>query len=112
MFVDGVIHLFRGLTRPLMHRGNMTADRDVLVYSWVPMWDWEWRGNDVGNIRPPSNKVFTVIVRPFEKPDSDGILGEVLHWGWMDESPSLKGAPVDHETRFTELVWSKRTKRE
>jgi len=42
---DGLLdarHAFMGLNRPLMHAGDMEADRSVIVYSWRPQTDYIW----------------------------------------------------------------------
>lgn len=110
MFADDVVHLFKGLERPLMDGENMQADRDMLMYSWVPGWDWEWdRSSQLPKPRtPPAERVFTITARPFAQPDEYGAVGVVLHWGWKDEDSMLKGAPVDPKERFSTKVWSKR----
>src|SRR5206468_3120338 len=107
---DDVVHLFRGLNRPLMHLDNLSGDQDVFVYSWVPRWNWVWNTatQNPEPIPPPPNRVFMVITRQFAKRDAHGVDGVVLHWPWVHEDPTLKGAPVDWATRFTEIVWSKR----
>jgi len=109
-FADDVVHLFKGLERPLMHESNMQADRDMLMYSWVPRRDWEWdRSTQMPKARTPApNRVFTVTVRPFPQEDEYRVAGIVLHWGWKDEDSMLRGAPVDPKERFSTKVWSKR----
>ena len=109
-FVDDVVHLFRGLERPLMHLDNVRGDQDVLVYSWVPRWNWAWdhATQYPDPTSPPPNRVFIVNARPLAERDEYGVDGVVLHWAWVHEDPTLKGAPLDSATRFTETVWSKR----
>ena len=55
-----------------------------------------------------SESSLIIIARPFAERDEYGVEGEVLHWAWVHEDPTLKGAPVDAASRFRETVWSKR----
>jgi hypothetical protein len=109
IFAD-MIHLFRGLERPLMQNDNMHADRGMLMFSWVPRWDWElnWDTQYPERVTPPPQRVFTVIAHLFEKPDEHEVVAELLHWTWIQEDWTLKGAPIDWEDRFAEKLWTKR----
>src|SRR5712692_3092375 len=56
-----VVHMFKGLKRPLMHGDDMQADRSVVVYSWRSKFDYVWTGGrQSGNPipkTPPPNRV-------------------------------------------------------
>lgn len=101
-------HAFQGLVRPLMHNGDVDADRTVIIYCWRPQIDWEWRGDkfsgQVVPMEPPPRRVFVVLVR--EEQDHElGVCGSVEKWNWIAEDPSLLEAPVDWKTRYGRMLW-------
>jgi len=108
VFTD-LVHLFRGLERPLDGGDNETGDRDILVFSWVPKWDWQWDLVTQKPVRlaPPRNRVFVIQVKPFTVADEHGVVGIVLHWNWVAEDRVLPGAPVNYGTRYAVKVWTK-----
>ena len=101
-------HAFRGLERPLMHNGDMDADRTVIIYSWRPKTDWEWRGDrfsgEVVSVEPPANRVFVVLVRA-QSPDEFGVSGSIERWNWIMEDSGLRDAPVEWAVRYGEKLW-------
>jgi len=103
-------HVFRGLKRPLMLGGNMSADKNVLIYSWRPLWDYEWMGTpDQGyptTKNPPLYRVFVTLVREKE-PNSDGISGSIERWNWVIEDPEQPHAPIESAERYGECLWSR-----
>jgi hypothetical protein len=104
------VHAFRGLNRPLMHRGDMQADKSVIVYSWRPEMDYVWTGSRFGGKpvakAPPSNRVFVVLVR--EEPEKNlNIFGAIERWNWVAEDQELPEAPVDWRERYIEKLWSR-----
>ena len=105
-------HLFRGLKRPLMHNGNMQADRNVLVYSWRSVVDYKWVGTPLDGhperMNPPPGQVFVVIVREEQSKEND-ILGSIERWNWVREDPQLAHAPVDWQQRYGTHLWSRDT---
>lgn len=58
-------------------------------------------------VAAPANRVFVVYISPNEMlsqfPD---VYGWAEHWAWVAADPSLKGAPIDWETRYDEKIWS------
>ena len=101
-------HLFRGLKRPLMLSGDMNADKTVLAYTWRPLDDYEWAGDqfDGWPVRktPPLNEVFVVLVRE-EEPNEHSVFGSIEHWNWVREDPELPDAPVDWRQRYDGKRW-------
>lgn len=103
-------HLFRGLERPLFCNNDMQADEKKLIYSWKPEFDYEWKGDrfsgETDSHRSPYSKVFVVICAPNTHKDFPGVDGWVEHWSWVIESDVLMNAPIDHQTRYKEHLWS------
>jgi hypothetical protein len=115
---DGIldaIHAFMGLNRPLMHAGDMEADRNVIVYSWQPKVDYTWAGGRFDGSptskTPPPNRVFVVLVRQDNNPESypgfGSIFGSIERWNWVMEDPDLPLAPVDWQNRYKQKLWSR-----
>jgi hypothetical protein len=115
---DGILdarHAFMGLNRPLMHEGDMEADRNVIAYSWRPKKDYIWtRGRFDGSPipkNPPPNRVFVVLVRQEKEPNIypgfGAIFGSVERWNWVMEAPDLSCAPVDWQNRYKQKLWSR-----
>ena len=109
------VHAFRGLNRPLMHADDMEADRNILVYSWRPQFDYLWRngrfnGNPTARI-PPPGVVFVVLVKeekePQMYPGHGLIFGTIEHWSWVSEDPSLAHAPIKWSERYAKKLWSR-----
>jgi hypothetical protein len=104
-------HVFRGLRRPLLHNGDMRADKDVLVYTWRSAVDYKWvgtpqQGHPERMNPPPKDQVFVVLVR-VEKANDHGILGSIERWNWIREDPTLPHAPVDWQQRYGIKLWSR-----
>jgi len=104
----GARHAFRGLVRPLMHNGDMDADRTVVIYSWRPQTDWEWRGDSFSGhpvpVEPPAFRVFVVLVRE-EQENEYGVRGSIEKWNWLEEDLELEQAPIEWSTRYGEKLW-------
>jgi len=81
--------------------GNGHADRDFLVYSWLPERDCEFniQTNEIVYRQSPVSHVFVAIVKPYEAP-LHGMLGEVVRWHWVDEDPQLALAPKGFASRY------------
>ena len=109
------MHAFAGLNRPLMHAGDMEADKSVIVYSWRPEVDYVWtRGRFDGipvSKTPPANRVFVVLVREEKQPNDyagyGSIFGSIERWNWVMEDPNLLYAPVDWQSRYKRRLWSR-----
>lgn len=103
-------HAFQGLKRPLMHNGDVDADRTVVIYSWRPRIDWEWMGDRFSgqaiSREPLPNSVFVVLVREEENYES-GVLGSVEKWNWVAEDSELPDAPVDWNLRYGKMLWTR-----
>lgn len=61
-------HVFKGLRRPLYTDGNIDADKEMLVYTRKPAYDYQWVGSPqdgyLEQLRAPPGKVFAVIISP------------------------------------------------
>jgi hypothetical protein len=86
---------------------NMKADEAKLAFSWKPPHDYDWKFGHRFNpeeikLRPaPAGKVFFVHGTPNgEREEFPSIDCWINHWGWVEESPTLPEAPIDHETRY------------
>lgn len=105
--------IFRGLKRPLSANGDLNADRHKLVYSWKPLFDYEWhgdrfRGHPVKRT-PPPDRVFVVLVSPNSMGDQfPGVDGWIEHWNWVPEDRALPAAPHDHVNRYEEQLWRRK----
>jgi hypothetical protein len=102
-------HVFRGLKRPLALDENMNADRNVLIYAWLPLNDYQWVGSRFEG-RPEcravqAGRVFVVLVR--EEPEEHGVSGSIEKWNWVREDPILTCAPVGWEQRYEQKLWSR-----
>jgi hypothetical protein len=102
-------HAFRGLRRPLMHNGDVDADRSVLVYTWRSLVDYVWDGSPQAGapklMVPPPGRVFAVLVREQENKDG-GVYGSIERWNWVEEDPELPHAPVAWAQRYGKKLWS------
>jgi hypothetical protein len=102
-------HVFRGLKRPMAVGGNMYADRDKLVYSWKPVYDYEWPGNQFREppcrLTPPAGRVFVVVVTPNSSNQFPEVAGWIERWNWVRESTDLPCAPIEHADRYEEQLW-------
>ncbi len=105
-------HIFRGLKRPLLHDGDMRADKTVLVYTWCSRRDYEWRGDpNYGGVVErtlPAGRAFVVLVRSREA-DEYGVSGSIEKWNWVEEDPELPCAPVNWGQRYDTRLWSRGT---
>jgi hypothetical protein len=105
------IHAFKGLNRPLMHGEDMDADKNVVIYSWRPEFDYVWTGSrfDGNPVRkvPAPNRVFVVLVREERQPNDHGIFGSIEKWNWVKEDPGLPGAPLEWPDRYEQKLWSR-----
>jgi hypothetical protein len=102
-------HIFRGLMRPMSVGGNMCADRDKLVYSWKPRFDYEWPGDRFKyppvELEPPAGRVFVVLVTPNSSDQFPMVDGWIERWNWVLGSDDLFAAPIKHSERYEEQLW-------
>lgn len=106
-------HIFRGLERPLYCDENMEGDKNKLIYSRKPSFDYEWIGGKSG--KPiervaPAGKVFTVIVSPNmrHKDKFSSIYGWIERWNWIEEDTGLSEAPMNWVDRYKEKIYTGR----
>lgn len=117
--LDGIVlpglilaeHVFRGLKRPLFADGSMNADSNKLVYTWRPMWDFDWpdRTRRPRKLPPVANSVFAVIINKNERhlEKWPKVYGWIDRWNWIYEDGYLPGAPMNWSTRYEEKVFSR-----
>lgn len=107
-------HIFRGLQRPLLTAGDNGADKNKLIYSRKPSFDYRWSGTgttgSLEQIEAPKSAVFVVFVSPNTRhrerfPSIDGWIN---HWTWIDEDDVLPQAPVGWVDRFEDKVWTRK----
>lgn len=100
-------HIFSGLKRPMKVGGNYHADRDFLVYCWLPERDCEFniQTNNVQFLQVSMNQVFVTIVKPYTEPIR-GVSGEIIRWSWVDEDNVLALAPVNYQDRYGKHMWN------
>ena len=107
--------LFQGLQRRLMQRDNTEADADKFVYVWKPSRDFEWEYADrfypgkIKRLPAPEGGVFFVIAThntvPKYRKRYPEIFAWIERWGWLKESPTKPGVPVDYDSRYEKVVW-------
>lgn len=100
-------HIFQGLKRPMCVGGNMNADREKLVFSWKPAWDYWWNESyrfDSKRLEfreSPDGKVFVVVVSRNEAKETyPSVDYWIERWFWVRRSTTLQRAPTEWETRF------------
>lgn len=105
-------HVFQGLKRDMLVREDEQAAVKKLAVTWHARRDAKLVG-DRHNCRlqyfdAPEGCVFAVYVSPNEMlEDFPDIYGWAEHWAWIAAAPDLPGAPVDWQTRYDSLIWSK-----
>jgi hypothetical protein len=100
-------HIFKGLRRPMKVGRNGHADRDFLVYCWLPERDCEFniQTKAVQYLQVSMNQVFVTIVQPYTEP-VHGMRGEVVRWYWLDEDNHLALAHMNYQGRYNQHVWN------
>lgn len=116
LIAEGLIltkHVFQGLQRPLRTDGNGSADREKLVYSRKPSFDYAWRGDGATGkhvrLDAPPARVFAVYVSPNvrHREDFQKIDGWINHWAWIDEDAVLSEAPKEWVDRYDSKLWTR-----
>lgn len=107
-------HLFVGLNRDLYYKGDMDSDDKCLIYIRRPEYDYEWNieartGEQLVKIDAKPKRVFAVVVRAFDEPGKDNVIGTIRHWNWVKEEPESNGKPIDHQTRYNDRKWSRKS---
>lgn len=104
-----VEHVFQGLGRPMTVNGDPDADQSRLVFTWAAHRDAEIdRDGSLTFHAAPMKSVFFVIVSPnTELVAHPGIYGWAERWGWLDAHATVKGAPVNFESRYDTRLWSR-----
>lgn len=107
-------HLFVGLNRDLYYKGDMESDSKCLVYIRRPSKDYEWNvdgktGEQLVKRVAKPKRVFAVVVRLFDEPGTDNIIGTIGHWNWVKEEPESNGKPLDHQNRYKDRKWSRKS---
>jgi hypothetical protein len=104
-------HIFSGLNRPLLDDNNMEADKDKIIHSRKPPWDYKWenRFNDPERISAPSGKVFVVIISKNIKhlDRFPMVYGWVDRWNWIEEDEGLSEAPINWVERYRNRVYTR-----
>jgi hypothetical protein len=107
-------HAFRGLNRPMRYDDSMEADRNIVVYSWCPVSDYEWTSEPYSDPKPtpmppPIGTVFVVLVREekVKEENADDIVGTIEKWNWVREDTELRSAPTDWKVRYADKLWSR-----
>jgi hypothetical protein len=104
-------NIFRGLKRPLCDGDDMHGDRNKLIYTWKPIYDYDWEerhrfhSDQIKQRAAPAGKVFVVTATP----NPDKTLYPTVdcwlnRWNWVDESLTLSEAPIDYTTRYAEQL--------
>lgn len=115
LIAEGMIlskHVFQGLQRPLRTDGNGFADREKLVYSRKPSFDYIWQGDGPTgkHVRTdaPKARVFAVYVSPNvrHRTEFPTIDGWINHWAWIDEDAVLPEAPIGWVDRYDSKLWT------
>jgi hypothetical protein len=105
-------HIFRGLNRPLYADGSMHADKDKLVHTWKPGWDFDWndRFGRPRKLPAPDNCVFVVLIsRNIRHLDKwREVYGWIDRWNWVDEDPKLPEAPLNWDSRYSNKLFTRK----
>lgn len=110
--IQEAAHCFRGVNRPMLDGDDKEADQRIVVYSWVPVSDYVWTGDQWSGGPAPrvpmlgKGKVFVVLVKECQ-PDKHGVSGSIERWNWVREDPILAQAPVGWNERYSERLWSR-----
>ncbi len=101
-------HIFQGLRRPMSVNGDMEADKSKLIFTWVAHRDAQLsREGQISYCAAPLGAVFFVIVSPNLMIDRyPDIYGWAERWGWLEAHSTLRGAPIDFDTRYDTRLWS------
>ena len=105
-------HVFRGLDRPLLADGDCDADKQKLVYTRKPAYDYLWSGGRDGaplQLDAPVARVFAVHVTPNvkHKDTYPEIAGWIDHWTWVEEDAGLPEATIGWVDRYEEKLWTR-----
>lgn len=104
-------HLFLGLNRPLYCDGSMEGDCGKLIYSWNPVYDYEWAGGpSYGRLEclpAPRNSAFAVIVSKNVRHTKEfpSIYGWIERWNWIAADAYISDAPINWASRYREKVY-------
>jgi len=103
-------HVYQGLKRDMYVRGDSRADVKKLAITWRYQRDATWVGDAfTGGIEyhaVPNNRVFAVYASPNEMLENfPSICGWAEHWTWLPADQTIKGAPIDWNTRFEKELW-------
>ena len=104
-------HLFKGLNRKLYADDSPDGDKEILVYSRKPSFDYEWRGGRHGRyhtLDAPKDSVFVVIISPNTRHRHlyPSIYGWFDRWNWVPEDQYLKEAPINWLSRYDNKLFS------
>lgn len=105
-------HVFQGLKRDMLVRGDSHADVNKLAITWAHPRDAVFAGDPSDGrleyLPAPADRVFGVYVSPNEMLDDyPSIYGWAEHWTWIAADPATPGAPVDWRTRYDTRLWTK-----
>jgi len=105
-------HVYRGLKRDMLVRGDSHADVNKLAVTWAATRDARFVGapedGRLEYLEAPASRVFGVYVSPNKMLDAyPSIFGWAEHWTWLPADPNVTGAPLDYATRFEEELWVK-----
>lgn len=93
-----------------MHDADMDADQTIIIYSWRPETDWEWRGDRFSgtlvSAEAPGSRVFVVLARE-DRSEQYGVWGSIEKWNWIMEDAELKHSPVEWKVRYGRKLWSR-----
>jgi hypothetical protein len=108
--VPGIVlvqHVFQGLKRPMCVGNDMEADKQKLVYTWKPEWDFWWPDRYKFDARrlefreAPDGKVFAVIISPNNAKELyPSVDYWIERWYWVRRSDTLLKAPTEWERRY------------
>jgi hypothetical protein len=101
-------HIFCGLRRRMSVNGNSHADSNMLIFTWVAHRDAEMsREGELTFCAAEVGSIFFVIVSKNTDQDTyPDIYGWAERWGWLPGHSTIKGAPVDFDSRYDTRVWS------
>jgi hypothetical protein len=115
LIVNGLImtrHIFQGLNRPLYDDQSLSADKNKLIHTWRPSWDYEWRGGRSGashRLRAPENSVFVAIISKNTKhlDKFPSVYGWIDWWNWLQEDGFLPEAPLNWFNRYDKKLYTR-----